>query len=215
MRTVTDLREKRGRVDRYEVMLDGEKVASLSAREISDLHLTVGLSVDTNLESLIVRAGARFSAYDRAVGMLARGPRSMFELRRRLMQKGEDKEAIRWAVNKLQSDGVATDDSFAVQFARSRLRKGSSRSIVLAGLLKAAVARDIAEKAIAQVVDEEGWDERNASNKAADRKIRSLAKLDAVVARRRLVSFLRRRGFGAADVKEALDRLKADQERIT
>ena len=212
MKTITDLREKRGRVDRYEVMLDGENVASLSAREISDLHLKVGLSVDTNLESLIVRAGARFSAYDRAVGMLARGPRSMFELRRRLMQKGEDKEAIRWAVNKLQTDGVATDDSFALQFARARLRKGSSRSTVLSGLLKAAVARDIAEKAIAQVVDEEGWDERDASNKAADRKIRSLTKLDRVVARRRLVSFLRRRGFGGAEVKEALERLKADQE---
>jgi SOS response regulatory protein OraA/RecX len=86
---------------------------------------------------------------------------------------------------------------------------------VLTGLLRAAVARDIAERVIAQVVSEEGWDEVVASRKAAVRKIRALSGLDRQTAKRRLAAFLRRRGYGASAVRDAVQRLNENEGELT
>jgi regulatory protein len=213
VKTVTDIREGRGRQDRYEIVLDGAGAGTLSSREISDLRLRVGSSVNSDLESRVQQASRRLAAYDRAVSMLARGPRSMFDLRRRLRAKGDNPDSVRWALARLEREGTASDESFALQFCRARLSRGLSRSAILTGLLRVAVSRDVAEGAITQVLAEEQWDEHDASRKAAAKKIRSLSGLDKQAARRRLTAFLRRRGFGATAVRDALDRFKADEEQ--
>lgn len=212
MRLLSEIREAKGvnRHDRYEILFDDESMVVLSAREISDLTLREGASINADLHSRIVVAGQRLAVYDRAVGMLARGAKSMFDLRRRLMAKGESRDAVKWALAKLEDDGIASDESFAVQFSRARFRRGASRSAVLTALLRVAVARDIAEDAIARVIAEEQWDEGSASQSAAAKKIRALRGLDRAVAKRRLVGFLRRRGFSAGVVKDALAKLNTD-----
>lgn len=212
MKEVTDLREARGRQNRYQVLLNGDVVATLSVREISEMGLRVGAAVGGALESRIIVAGNNLAAYDRAMAMLAHGARSMFDLRRRLRAKGHEAGAVRWALARLEADGVAGDESFARQFSRSRLARGASRSAVLTGLLRAAVDRDLAERVIKQVIAEEGWSEAAASGKTAEKKIRSLSGTDRVVARRRLTAFLRRRGFGAGAVRQALDKLNEERE---
>jgi len=95
--------EARGRPERYEVGIDDDTSVILSARMISDLGLHLGAPVNADQRLRIMLAASRLGAYDRAVGMLARGPRSMFELRRRLAAKGEDSAAIAWALGKLES----------------------------------------------------------------------------------------------------------------
>jgi regulatory protein len=213
MRTITEIREAKGRqgLDRYEVHFDDASNVVLSAREISDLHLHEGDRVSDDLHSRAVVAGRRLAAFDRAVGMLARGPRSMFDLRRKLVAKGEDRDAVRWALAKLESTGVTSDESFALQFARSRLARGASRAAVLSGLLKVAVARDTAEQAITRVIGEEEWDEKEASTAAVAKKMRSLTGIDHAVAKRRLIGFLRRRGYNATVIRDAVAKLNAEK----
>jgi regulatory protein len=179
---------------------------------IAELGLRTRAEVNPDLHSRMVVAGRRLAALDRALAMLGRGPRSMFDLKRRLIARGEEPSAVMWAIRKLESEGMANDESFAIQYCRARFARGVSRSVVLSGLLRAAVARDVAERAIEQVVSEEGWDEVVASRKAAVRRIRSLSGLDRPTAKRRLAAFLRRRGYGAAAVRDALQRL-SDTDR--
>jgi regulatory protein len=207
---ITDIRQAKNRSDRFVIVVDGNPAGVLSVCEIADLRLEVGRGVDASLAARIQSAAELLSAYDRALAMLARGPRSLFDLRRRLAAKGEGKAAILWALARLQEEGVVGDEDFALQYTRSRLARGSSRSAVISGLLRLAVDRGVAEGAVDLVAGEEGWDESAASITAAARKMRSLNKLEPVVARRRLIGFLRRRGYTATAIREALAKLSED-----
>jgi regulatory protein len=212
MKVLTDLRQASRRANRFEVLLNGQVVAVLSAREISDLRLSVDANVGEALEAKILDAGARLAAYDRALGVLSRGARSLFDLRRRLRQKGHTGDATGWALARLEEEGLVSDESFALQYARSRFARGASRSAVLTGLLKVAVRRDTAEGAIRTVMADGQWTDGDAARRAAQKKARTLSKLEPGVARRRMVAFLKRRGFGAAEIREELLRLRSEQD---
>ena len=66
------------------------------------------------------------------------------------------------------------------------------------------VARDVADAAIAQVLDEEGTDEHAVALRAAQKKLRSLARLDPQARRQKLYGFLARQGYPADVVRRVL-----------
>jgi regulatory protein len=210
MRTITEIRAVSRRADRYAVIVDGESVATLSPREISDLKLHVGAELSSAAESGVRLASDRLAAYDQAGSMLARMPRSMFDLARRLRAKGHRPDVVRRALDRLREEGLAGDEAFARQYARSRLSRRVSPAQILNHLLRLGVLRSVAEQAISDVTAAEHWDERGAAAEVAERKGRTLKGLDRLAARRRMIAFLRRRGFSAAAVREAIERFESE-----
>lgn len=208
MKLVTEMRACRGRADRFEIALDGLVAGVLASRDISDLGLRLDAAVAPELEARLSTQARRLAAFDAAIGMLARGSRSVFELRQRLAMQGREKSDIQWLAAKLQADGLLNDTAFAVQFARRRFARGASRTGVLSGLSRAGVARSICEEAVETVTAEDGWDERESCGRIAAKKLVTLRSLEPHVARRRLVGFLRRRGFNATSIREALETLE-------
>jgi regulatory protein len=82
-----------------------------------------------------------------------------------------------------------------------------SRRRIAAELAKRGVERAIADVAIAEVMDDEAIDERAMVIAAAQKKLRSLAKLEPDVQRRRLYGFLARKGYPADLVRDAVAKL--------
>ena len=70
-------------------------------------------------------------------------------------------------------------------------------------LVKSGVSRVVAEKALGHVY--EGADATSEARRLAMKKAPALRKLDPLVARRRLVAMLQRRGFEYEDIKPILD----------
>src|SRR3712207_3299811 len=67
---------------------------------------------------------ARARTLQRAVKLLAAKPRSVAELRERLLEKGwADEAAADYAVAKLTAYGYLNDEQFALTFAPSRVRQ--------------------------------------------------------------------------------------------
>jgi regulatory protein len=69
------------------------------------------------------------------------------------------------------------------------------------------VDRETADVAIAAVMDQESVDETGLAEREARKKMRSLARLDPTVARRRLVAHLRRRGFSTSVIGDLVREL--------
>jgi regulatory protein len=65
-----------------------------------------------------------------------------------------------------------------------------------------------AAEAISEAVETDGFDEVAACRAQAEKRWRSLSKLDPAVARRRLVGFLQRRGFGGSVIRTVVDELQ-------
>ena len=151
------------------------------------------------------------TTYDRAVDLLALRPRSVVELRRKLIQKGEPPEAVDAAIERLKGQKILDDDQFARQFARSKvLGAGASRRRIAMELTRKGVDRETANAAIDEMAESEGIDVSAAIHRVAEKKWKALSKLDEATATRRLYAFLARRGFNPDEIRSAMQGLKAD-----
>ena len=151
------------------------------------------------------------STYDRALDLLALRARSIAELRRKLIQKGEPAAEVDAAIERLKSQRFLDDAQFARQFARAKVvGAGASRRRIAMELARKGIDRHTADAAIDDLAESEGIDVSASIHRVAEKRWRALAKLDEVTATRRLYAFLARRGFNPDEIRSALQVLKAD-----
>ena len=148
------------------------------------------------------------SIYNKALECLARGPKSVKDLTRWLLQRDFPKDEVDATIERLIARNLLNDATYAEMFARSRATtRGMSRRRISAELAKRGVARDLADAAINEVMSNEGIDELALVESAANKKFRSLAKLDIQTQRTRLYGFLARKGYPPDLVRQTVSKL--------
>lgn len=148
------------------------------------------------------------STYEQALRFLEFRARSVEELRRKLIQKGCPAEEVREALDRLQEQRLLNDADFARQFARTRVMSaGASRHRIAQELRRRGIAREVADAALETLMEAEGIDLTASIYRVAEKKWKSLAKLDDFTRRRRLYAFLARRGFNPDEIRGAMSRL--------
>ncbi len=205
---VSAVREHRKRAGRYVVVVGATEVGPVSVETIAGLGIRVGTVLEPAALARLVDASAATACYDRALDALARRARSTRDLERWLEDRDQPKAAIAHTVERLTALGLLDDLAYARAFARSKAGgKGFGPRRVLAELARHGVSRRTIDQAMDEVEhasEEEAPSglsraerERLQVREAAERRMRSLTKLDPDVARRRLVGWLVRRGYGA------------------
>jgi regulatory protein len=211
---VTKLKPSVRRPGFVSVFVDGARLGSLPIEEVRRLRLEVGAELSDELAEELKLAVDRARAYSAAVRLLAVRGRAVQEIIARLRRKGIRADAVDHAVGRLESEGLLNDAAFAREFARSRAARGYGRARILADLSAKGIARRDAERAAAQAED----DDENSGGKLlalAQKRALQLRGLERAVARRRLVGYLARRGYGGGDVwsvvNEVLDHEGRDE----
>jgi regulatory protein len=206
--TITAIDAHPRRAGRFDVLIDDQPAATLSADVISRLGLRLGMEVDEPLGRAIATEHERVRVYDRAVASLAARGRASVELRRLLVRKGEPVALVDHAVQRLVDEGLLDDAQFARQFTRAKaVGAGMPRRRIERELAMRGVARDVAAESISDVIAEEGVDESASIQRVAERKVRTMARLDPVVQRRRLYAFLARRGYDPGAIAAVVKRV--------
>ena len=150
------------------------------------------------------------TTYGRALDMLARAARSVRDLRRRLLLKGEPEADVDAAIARLTAAGLLDDAAYARAFVRSKVSsQGFSRRRLHQELLKRGVDREVVGAAILEVFHDEDVDEAAAIESVARKKLRTLRGLDEDTQRRRLMAYLARRGYDVDDVRAVLRVIRA------
>jgi regulatory protein len=203
--TITGITPSPRKPGRFSLEVDGQEVALISIEAIERLRLGTGRALDERTASEVAREAGILETYDRALNMLASRGRSSAELRRLLVKKGEPAEQVDVAIGRLEHAGFIDDASFARQFTRSKaVGAGLSRRRLQQELSKRGVAREVSAEAIDQVFAEEAIDEEASIERVARKKLRTLMSADAPTRKRRLYSFLGRRGYDSADISRVL-----------
>jgi regulatory protein len=144
--------------------------------------------------------------------MLAFRARASRELRLALLKKGEPEPYVDAALQRLSALGLLNDADYARQFSRSKvLGPGHSKRRLQQELFKKGVAREVADEAIADVLEDEAVDTDAIIERLARRKAQSLRGLDPTARNRRLWSFLARRGYDADDIRKAIEAITGDK----
>ena len=210
---VTGIAESPRKDGRFVLEIDGESGPTVSLEILDRLGLRIGSALDDRARLQLDAEAAALKTYDRALNMLAFQARSARDLRRKLVQKGEEPALVDAAVARLVERGLLSDADFARQVTRSKmLGAGASKRRVQQELFKKGVARETADEAIAEVFADEEVDEQAIVDEAARKKVRSLAKLDAPTRRRRLYAFLARKGYDGERIRAAMQRVLDSEE---
>ena len=143
--------------------------------------------------------------------MLEARARSARDLRRRLVMKGEPEELVDKAIVRLTELRYLDDGAFALMVARGKaVDAGWSGHRLRQELRRRGVDRDKTDAAIREVEAELGPAQRDILDSLARKRASQLGDLDPEIRKRRLVSFLARRGYPLGDVMAAVQRALTD-----
>jgi len=138
---------------------------------------------------------ARTRTLQRAVKLLAAKPRSVAELRERLLEKeGTDDEAADYAIAKLSEYGYLNDAQFALGYASARVRqKPVGRQKLARDLQMKKIDRELAEQTLEKVFDE--TPETELIDRAIEKRTRLRGRPTTRQETKSLFDHLLRRGF--------------------
>lgn len=185
------------------ILGDGTEVKS-TLSVITDMRLYFGRELDTADIEELKTASIRALAREKALEYLSRRQMSCAELKKKLIDKGEDEDVADYCVQWLEEHSLIDDESYAAAVARHYSAKGYGAGRVRAELSRRGISRELWDGAL---------DAMPESNDKIDRFITSRLKdpgdRDAV---RKLSQALYRRGYSWDEIRHALERHKADAD---
>lgn len=202
---VTALESDRRLSGGVRVWVDGASFATVAAEDVGALALAVGATLTAGALEKVERRSEAFAARQTALRILAFRALPSQEIHKRLVRKGYLEPVAAEAVGFLLSAGLVDDAEFARHYARTRARRfryGPAR--LTKDLRRFGIGEREAREAVESALAAEGVEPLELLKEAARKKLATLRGLDPVVRRRRLKTYLLRRGFAVSDVIEVV-----------
>jgi len=200
MGKITALTRQKRNPDRVNVYLDDEFAFGLAA--ITAVALRVGQTLSPAEIERLKGADLEEKAKDVAIRFIEYRPRSIAETRQHLQKKEYPDDVIEHVVQRLADVELLNDAAFARYWVEQRETfKPRSKIALQMELRQKGIDRTLIETAVAEI------DEIAAATQAAQAKARRWHNLPELEFRKKLNSFLQRRGFGYDIVREVTEAL--------
>jgi regulatory protein len=191
------------------VEIDGEFAFGVGVELAESAGLAVGMALTVEQATELIARDQIGKAIEAAIRLLTRRPRSEREIRQRLRQKGFDLPAIDAAVERLEGWRYLDDADFARYWVDNReSHKPRGRRLLEQELRQKGIDREL----ISETIDAAELDEHAAALELGRAKLRTYSGLDTVTIRRRLGSYLARRGYDFSVVRTTLDQLLGEDD---
>jgi regulatory protein len=211
MPTITRIIETKRRANRRSVYLDDVFAFACNLNVVARFRLREGMELSGEQVVAIQNGEVRQECFDKAMSYLQLRLHSQSELRRKLMRGDYGPVLIDSVLEQLRELGYLDDERFAKTKALSASQhkhQGKRRARI--ELLKAGVKGEVAEQALDDVYQQ--TDSLANARLLAQKQAPRLRRLDLVVARRRLVGMLQRRGFDYETIKPVVDEVLNSSE---
>ena len=189
--------------ERIKLQLSDGSCFFVSEQDLRDENISpVELIPDFTFTKAVIRrlqdGWLRRQVQEKALSLLARAPHSSFSLRMKLLKRGYDSPKIEQTLSWLTKKGYLDDSRFAEIWLRSRIdRRAEGRAVLVAGLLRKGLTREVAERVVNGFVTEPV--EYENAVKALDKMRRQ-----GVTDQEKLTRKLRARGFPFPLIRKAL-----------
>jgi regulatory protein len=142
-------------------------------------------------------------AKNTAYRYLAIRPRSRTEMEKKLVDRDYPADIVQSVIDHLLRLGYLNDEQFARQWAASRVRtRGFGRRRIEQELRRKGIGRDIVRDTLADLFEDAS--ELDVARREAEKKLKTLARFEPEVRRRRLAGFLERKGFPSGIIRNIL-----------
>lgn len=204
MPTVTKIVEQKKRQNRRSIFLDGVFAFGVNLNVVAKFALHEGQELSAEDIDAIQKGSVRQECFDHAMRYIEKRMQSRKELETKLTKQEYGPAVIASVLDQLSEMNYVNDARFAESRAESAAKykhHGPNRARM--ELAKKGVERETARQAVEQVY--EAHDSMATARDLARKKMKSLARLEPQVARRRLMGMLLRRGFTFDTIKPVID----------
>jgi regulatory protein len=202
--TVTRIVEQKKRANRRSIFLDGTFAFGVNLNVVAKFGLHEGQQLSVEDVEAIQKGSVRQECFDHAMRFIEKRMQSRRELEQKLTRQEYGPAIIQSVIEQLIEMNYVNDARFAESRAESAAtykHHGPNRARM--ELAKKGVDRETARRAVEEVY--EGRDTMATARELAKKKMKSLARLEPHVARRRLMGMLLRRGFTFDTIKPVID----------
>lgn len=205
---ITGIEVQKKNKERANIFIDGQFAFGLAIIEAARLRAGQHLS-DADIAALLA-VDEQARAHELALDFLSYRPRSQAEVARRLREKGFAELTIEYVLQRLSRAGLIDDVEFARYWIanREQFKPRGGRALGYE-LRQKGIADDIIDDLIQDI------DEAESAYRAAAPKIHRWRLLDPLEFRRKLGSFLQRRGFSYAVIAEVWERFQTEGEETS
>jgi len=205
-RQITDLQVQKKHPNRRSIFLDGKFFCGVSDEVAARFHLKCGMEINEDELKDLLHEEELSKAKNYVYRILARRMYTNKEIRDKLVEREYLDKIIEEVISTLERYGYLNDRTYAEEWIRSRMRSKPKGKIALRQeLARKGVDKSIIEDTLNQEFDESR--EMDMVLELARRKIKSYSRDEPFAARRKLKSFLLRRGFKYDTVKYAVDQV--------
>jgi len=187
-RKITAIETQKRNKDRVSIYLDGEYAFGLA--RIVAAWLQVGQELNEEKITELTAADGHEVAYARALRLLKQQDRSESEIRQHLQRQDIPVETVNEVIERLRRAGLVDDERYARNWVdnRSEFRPRSRRALAYELKLKG-ISKETTDQALSEL------DEDQLAYQAAKKQARKLQQLPWPEYRKKMLSFLARRGF--------------------
>jgi regulatory protein len=204
MPVITKILEQKRRQNRRSVYLDGTFAFGCNVNVVARFRLRPGMTLSVEQLEKIEQGEVRQECFDVAIRYLQTRLHSRVELSRKLMRREYGQAIVEQVLDDLARLGYVDDMKFAKAKTMSAAQhRHHGRRRAYAELLKSGVNQTIAGRAVEEVY--ETHDSLATARRLASKQAPRLRRLEPIVARRRLVGMLQRRGFSYEDILPVVD----------
>ena len=194
------------RAGRYLVEFEDGTVMRLYRQTVEDFGLYSGKKLEEGEFSRLQTAAGEMSAKMRAVRIVSASSVSRRDLQQRLIQKGEDPEQAKAAVQWMEDLALVDDRKTAQQIVERCVSKGYGISRARQALYEKRIPKELWEDALADYPDQQdkilAYLESRLDAESEDKEIR------------KAIDALMRRGHSYGTIRRALDQLSFDTDEF-
>lgn len=199
-RKITAIKVQKRNPQRVNIYLDGEYALGLS--RIVAGWLEVGQELSDDKIAALQAEDSREAAYQKALKLLSYRARSQAEIQDYLRKGDMSQDIIDEVLERLRSNGLVDDERFAQTWVENRNDfRPRGRPVLAMELRQQGIAQDIIDETLS------GIDEEDLAYRAGLKQARKWKGLPRPEFRRKMVSFLARRGFSYDIIAPAVDRI--------
>jgi regulatory protein len=211
MPQITQIIEQKRRPNRRNVFLDGAFAFGCNLNVVARFRLRIGMQLTAEEVGQIQLGEVKQECFDAAIRFIESRLHSRAELRRKLARREYGYAVLDATLDDLTRLGYVDDARFAQTKALSAAQhKYHGRRRAMVELLKAGVTGETARRAVEEVY--EVTDSTGIARALAMKQAPRLRKLDPIVARRRLVGMLQRRGFDYESIRPVVDEVLGKEQ---
>lgn len=184
---------------RYSIFIDEKFAFGLSELGLINSGIKIGTQLSNERLAELKEGADTDKLYNRTLGLLARRPRSEWELRDYLKRKKADAEIIDSILNTLSIRGYVNDEDFARRWIENRrLLKPVSKRKLQVELKQKHISDTLINLALA---DDSSDDATEIKKLVKKKRTQSRYQDD-----KKLMQYLAGQGFGYQEIKEALEK---------